>query len=122
LRSWFMYCWAWTYFPSYSASASINRQSAPLRTASAPTCASPSGWLPYTYCHAHTRRPLACKADTRRELNCDHTPVPSPALIINVLRPYRRDIPTIEDRLPPFDAETYQIHMPRLANGLDCAR
>ena len=54
-----MYSCAATYLPSYSASASISRQSAPSWTAVAPTSASKIGWLPYTYCQAHTFTPPA---------------------------------------------------------------
>ena len=35
-----------------------------------------------------------------------------------VLTPYARAVAMIELRLPPLEAETYQIHMPRLANAL----
>ena len=72
------------YLPSYSDSASMIRQSAPSRTAAAPTSASPAGWLPYTYCQAQTLSPLACRASTTDELNCDHRSVPSPDLISSV--------------------------------------
>ena len=59
-----MYVCASTYLPSYSLSASISRQSAPSETAAAPTCASRIGCNPYTYCHAQTRKPSECSADT----------------------------------------------------------
>jgi hypothetical protein len=35
-------------------------------------------------------------------------------LIITVLIPYLRAVEMIEERLPPFDCETYQIHIPRV--------
>src|SRR5947199_4833227 len=57
--------------------------------------------------------PLARSEETRPELNCVHTPLPSPALIISVLIPYRRAVAMIEDRLPPLDCDTYQTHIPR---------
>src|SRR5947209_17071714 len=106
------------YLPWYSDSASMARQSAPACTAAAPTCASTSGLLPYTYCHAHARRPWACSVATSDRLNCDHAVEPSPALTNSVLTPLAWAVAMIERRLPPLEAETYQIHMPRPANGL----
>src|SRR6516225_11588593 len=104
------------YLPSYSPSASMIRQSAPSCAACAPTCASSSGWLPYTYCQAHTRRPAEWSVDTRVGLNCDHMVEPSLDLIITVLMPYWRAVAMIEDVVPPDERDTYQIHMPRPAS------
>jgi hypothetical protein len=54
------------------------------------------GWLPYTYCHAHTRRPPACNSETRVGLNWDDQKlVPSLLFMITVPTPYWRAVATI---------------------------
>src|ERR1700745_3321335 len=92
------------------------RQSAPSCAACAATWASSSGWLPYTYCQAHTRSPAEWSVETRVGLNCDHMVGPSLDLIITVLTPYFRAVAMIPDSVPPDERDTYQIHIPRPAS------
>src|SRR3954453_9959511 len=98
----------------------MTRHSAPVRAARAPAAASPTGWVPYTYCQAHTWTPLACNVDTSGRLNCDHGVTPSAALTISVLTPAARASAVIAARSPPSERLTYQIHIARpLGGGLE---
>src|SRR5204863_1829983 len=91
----------------------MTRQSAPLRTACAPTAASPRGLLPYTYCQAHTCSPAAFRADTFWGVNwLDQKLVPSELLRNTVLTPLARARDSIALRLPPSLLWRIQIHIP----------
>src|SRR6202022_2189101 len=81
-------------------------------TARAATAASALGLLPYTYCHAHTRRPPARSAPTSAGVNCDQYEPPSPDFMNTVVIPCALAWATMAFGSPPFAWATYQIHMP----------
>src|SRR3954447_2395069 len=93
------------------------RQSAPVCTAWAPSCASASGWVPYTYCHAHTCSPPALSVATSSGENCCQAFVPSELLTNTVEIPCDRAWAMIACRSPPLDFDTYQIHIPLPSNA-----
>src|SRR5947209_16217543 len=97
------YCCACAYLPSYCDSASMTRQSAPVRTAWTPSVASAAGASPYTYCQAQTWMPAAFTCETNDGENCDHQLVPSELLTMTVLTPYCRAWATIAAGVPPLD-------------------
>src|ERR1700722_6645747 len=77
-----------------------------------------TGWVPYTYCHAHTFKPSACNVATSVGVNCDQKLVPSELLMNSVPTSAACAWLTIDARLPPSDLFTYQIHIPCPPNAV----
>src|SRR3981081_450170 len=90
----------------------MKQSATPSLTSRAATAAAALGLLPYTSCHAHTRRPPARSAPTSVGVNCDQYEPPSPDFTKTVVIPCAWAWATMALGSPPFALLTYQIHMP----------
>src|SRR3954453_21515666 len=93
------------------------RQSAPVCTAWAPSCASASRGVAKPYCPAHLYRPPAFSVATSSGENCCQAFVPPELLTNTVEIPCACAWAMIACRPPPLDFDTYQIHIPLPSNA-----